>query len=877
MDRLKEILKLQQDPTGGATPLNEETVELIVTAVEDIVEDGKGSNLLTFVAPLVKGKEVGDTLAYAAARGQFVAGDRPIGMRMTAHLCERLEQHKKWDGLRPILERFLEEMPTPEFSRFAARLWEKGGSENAPRALLERAYEIAPEDHKLLWALGQSRIEDSDRTGRKLIAASLPTFAKKKDYDKLEEGVLALVENVDAVEADHILDAITELIKIEEFDRVTTIFEFVTEPFQKHGMGRRVWLILHKHLAKANNDSPLRKIAVRFGPEAYPDLTEPVKLFERTGIADENVPIKEALKNLKKLLELPAGKHVYHHGWGVGQVTDNDGETLLIDFLDKPKHKMSLQLAKTALQFLEATDLRVKMYHDRDGVRRAVSERRPDLLQHVLEHLGGKATRDEIKKQLVHLELLTAQSWADWWKNAKKDAEKDPRFDWTQSFRNVVSLKDGDDAHVHAPDVILAGNFKKSMGLLSNFLDQHPDGLQDVAERYGNEIRNIANNDERPSGLRMLGHVMLYRVGTPDEPGFVDALHALERDPDLGVLATEQQKLLLQVAPDEEQTRAVRLLLTSRILSVRKEAWSLLDVMEPGVRDLIILDLLDESPRCGNAVLFLVKELLESRQDLLVRMMHSIIYLLEEPEKETHRKDAQKLVETPAFKTAIKACELNEAEREFLTNRLAHWKHSERYLFPLLELFSDTPLKDIAAAVEEKRQALRPIAETSILDQFGGRILMTKPTLDRLRKEVEELDWDLKTTIPKMIREARELGDLKENAEYHAAKKKQRDASQRLEQMYERVRLATLIEDMHLPEDAVSPGTEVTVKTSKGEMQTYWVLGEGDGELAPEVVSYRAPIGAALLGKKVGEETEEFNDQTMTITQIRHRLPATAD
>ncbi|NNE07605.1 MAG: hypothetical protein HKN20_03475, partial [Gemmatimonadetes bacterium] len=411
----------------------------------------------------------------------------------------------------------------------------------------------------------------------------------------------------------------------------------------------------------------------------------------------------------------------------------------------------------------------------------------------------------------------------------------------------------------------------------SNFLDQHPDGLEDVAERYGNEIRNIANSEDRPAGLRMLGHVMLYRVGIPDEAGFVDALHALERDPELGVLATDQQKLLLQVAPDQEQKRAVRLLLTSRILSVRKEAWSMLEVMETADSDLIVLDLLDESPRCGNAVLFLVKELIDKRQDLLVRMMHSVIYLLEEPEKETHRKDAQKLIESPAFKKAIQGCELNEAEREFLTNRLAHWKHSERYLFPLLELFNDTPLSDIAAAVEEKRQALRPIAETSILDQFGGRILMTKPTLDRLRKEVEELDWDLKTTIPKMIREARELGDLKENAEYHAAKKKQRDASQRLEQMYERVRLATLIEDMSMPEDSVSPGTEVTVKTSTGETQTYWVLGEGDGELAPEVVSYRAPIGAALLGKKVGEQTEEFNDQTMTVTQIRHRLPASAD
>jgi len=138
---------------------------------------------------------------------------------------------------------------------------------------------------------------------------------------------------------------------------------------------------------------------------------------------------------------------------------------------------------------------------------------------------------------------------------------------------------------------------------------------------------------------------------------------------------------------------------------------------------------------------------------------------------------------------------------------------------------------------------------------------------------------DLKTSIPAAIEKARALGDLRENAEYDAAKQRQANAASRLQEVMSMIQRARLIENMEIDASRVGVGTETTLRPSEGNGEpalTYWILGEGDSGLGPGILSYRAPIARPLLGKEVGAEVElvmEDGPKRFRVESIRRRLP----
>ncbi|MFD4422708.1 transcription elongation factor GreA [Agromyces sp. NPDC058484] len=131
---------------------------------------------------------------------------------------------------------------------------------------------------------------------------------------------------------------------------------------------------------------------------------------------------------------------------------------------------------------------------------------------------------------------------------------------------------------------------------------------------------------------------------------------------------------------------------------------------------------------------------------------------------------------------------------------------------------------------------------------------LTQEAFDRLAGELEELSTLGREQIAKRIEAAREEGDLKENGGYHAAKDEQGKQEARIRQLTELLRSAQVGE---APESSgvVEPGTVITANVAGDE--TTFLLGSreiaGDSEL--DVYSEQSPLGAAIIGLKVGEQT----------------------
>src|SRR5258708_18970840 len=107
---------------------------------------------------------------------------------------------------------------------------------------------------------------------------------------------------------------------------------------------------------------------------------------------------------------------------------------------------------------------------------------------------------------------------------------------------------------------------------------------------------------------------------------------------------------------------------------------------------------------------------------------------------------------------------------------------------------------------------------------------MPRATWDRLKKELERLERELRTTIPATIQKARELGDLKENAEYHSAKLQQANVSKQVASLQLRLMRARFVEEAELKDGDLRLANEDVIE-SEHDLTTYWILGAGEHHL----------------------------------------------
>lgn len=133
----------------------------------------------------------------------------------------------------------------------------------------------------------------------------------------------------------------------------------------------------------------------------------------------------------------------------------------------------------------------------------------------------------------------------------------------------------------------------------------------------------------------------------------------------------------------------------------------------------------------------------------------------------------------------------------------------------------------------------------------------TKEGLDKLKAELNTLKTKGRSDIAKQIAEARDKGDLSENAEYDAAKDAQGHLEAKIAQLEEVVGNARVIDQSSIDTSKVSILSKVKIKNKKnGATFTYSLVSEEEADLKASKISVQSPIGKGLLGKKAGDSAK---------------------
>ncbi len=150
--------------------------------------------------------------------------------------------------------------------------------------------------------------------------------------------------------------------------------------------------------------------------------------------------------------------------------------------------------------------------------------------------------------------------------------------------------------------------------------------------------------------------------------------------------------------------------------------------------------------------------------------------------------------------------------------------------------------------------------------------LLTSKGMQALEDELSELKVVRRKEIAQKIKEAREQGDLSENAEYDAAKDEQRSIESRIEELEKIIKNAEVIDETVVDKDLVNIGCTVRFLDEEfNEEMEYRIVGSTESDIMHGLISNESPIGKALIGTRVGEtvvvETPE-SESRFTILEI---------
>jgi transcription elongation factor GreA len=148
------------------------------------------------------------------------------------------------------------------------------------------------------------------------------------------------------------------------------------------------------------------------------------------------------------------------------------------------------------------------------------------------------------------------------------------------------------------------------------------------------------------------------------------------------------------------------------------------------------------------------------------------------------------------------------------------------------------------------------------MNEFYRRVILeyvylTQEGLDNLKNELNELKYKIRPQISAKVATAREHGDLKENAEYHAAREELSMAETKIQQLQDRLARARIIDESDINKNEISILNTVIVQDQKNKKEYKYVLVSAEeADIKLDKISVASPVGRGLLGKKVGELAE---------------------
>jgi transcription elongation factor GreA len=575
-----------------------------------------------------------------------------------------------------------------------------------------------------------------------------------------------------------------------------------------------------------------------------------------------------SLKAAKPKLEaMEPGAYVIHRSWGFGQIKsyDDASQKLIIDFKGKKAHPMDPAFCINTMEVLPEGHLLVRKETDTEKITDLVANNPAQLVVEALQAYPNNAATG-IELEITLAQVIGEEKFKKWWAAAKKAVAKDPRVAVPEKKTECYVLR---ETPVSAEDEILeqfngTRSARRRISLAEELMVAT--GTKDVKADLSVVLKGVADavkdSNQLDAAERLYGAVvrddLARAVG--QEPNF---------EPTQAQIVANVRDLpgIAEKIPVQFQSRFLELIQETHPIEARDILFNLLKTSQ-GKFTTECINFLVEHGHSDELAATLKRW--QTEQNLRAPVLLWIV-------KNRHSKKFAKLLNdliTPRLLSAIffaidyEALQASSARRIPLADILSE---DTDLISDLLSTADPETARDLANTLM-LNQGFEELTKKSLLARFikifpkiqslvaadaegkEEQLLVSRASYERKREEYEAIVVRKIPENSKAIAAAREHGDLRENSEFKMAKQDQSVLMAQKSQLERDLSRARVTDFKDASVDQVGVGTVVEVKNNTtGNTTTYTILGAWDGDPDKHIISYKTPLGGALLGRKPGD------------------------
>jgi transcription elongation factor GreA len=574
-----------------------------------------------------------------------------------------------------------------------------------------------------------------------------------------------------------------------------------------------------------------------------------------------------SLKASKAKLEaMKPGAYVVHRSWGFGQIKSYDDATqkLTIDFKGKKSHAMDPAFCVTTMEVLPDNHLLVRKETEPKKIADLIADNPAQLIVEALESYPNKATT-AIDLEITLAQVIGEEKFKKWWADARKAVAKDPRVLVPEKKTECYVLR---ETPVSAEDEIFdqfnaTRSARRRIALAEEFAAASKGGQgANLAELLKGVADAVKDSNQLDAAER------LYGASVRDRIAKLANVDPATFEPSQASLVSNLRDLpaMAEKIPVQFQGRFLELIKETHPIECRDIVFNLLKVSQ-GKFTTECINFLIENDYADDLAATLKRW--QTEQNLRAPVLLWIV-------KNRHSKKFAKLLNdliTPRLLSAIffaidyEALQAASARRIPLGDILSD---DADLIADLLSTADPETARDLANTLL-LNQGFEELTKKSLLARFikifpniqslvaqdaegkEDQLLVSRDSFERKREEYEQI---VSRKIPensKAIAVAREHGDLKENSEYKMAKQDQQVLMAQKSQLERELARARVTDFKDATVEQVSVGSVVEVRVPDGHTTRYTILGVWDGDPDRQIISYKTPLGAALIGKRPGE------------------------
>ncbi|HMD60932.1 MAG TPA: GreA/GreB family elongation factor [Opitutaceae bacterium] len=561
------------------------------------------------------------------------------------------------------------------------------------------------------------------------------------------------------------------------------------------------------------------------------------------------------------------GAYVIHRSWGFGQIKSFDDTTmrLVIDFKGKKAHGMDPAFCVGTMEVLPENHLLVRKETEPKKIAELIADNPAQLIVEALESYPNKATT-AIDLEITLAQVVGDEKFKKWWADARKAAAKDPRVSVPEKKTECYVLR---ETPVSAEDEIFeqfnsTRSARRKISLAEDYAtaSAHKEANSNLTDVLKGVADAVKDSNQLDAAERLYGAAV--RDGIAKAAGVDPATF----EPSQASLVANLRDLpaIAEKVPVQFQGQFLDLIKETHPIECRDIAFSLLKVSQ-GKFTTECINFLVENGYSEDLASTLKRW--QTEQNLRAPVLLWIV-------KNRHSKKFAKLLNdliTPRLLSAIffaidyEALQAASARRIPLGDILSD---DTELIADLLSTADPETARDLANTLL-LNQGFEELTKKSLLARFikifpniqslvaadgdgkEEQLLVSRQSFERKREEYEAIVFKRIPENSKAIAAAREHGDLRENAEYKMAKQDQQVLMSQKGQLERELARARITDFKDATVEQVSVGSVVEVRVPDGATTRFTILGVWDGDPERHVISYKTPLGSALMGKRPGE------------------------